>query len=142
MCVYQLTTCHLCMMCTLYSVCVPAVYTAVPSVYSLCSVRCAMYLICNCSYMLCTPCVCTCCVHPVCNCVYMLCTPRVCTCCVRRVCLPPVAAVLDWDTEDVGQWLDSIGLAEYTTGFLSHDIRGEELLNLGRHDLKVRPLTH
>ena len=38
----------------------------------------------------------------------------------------------------MGQWLESIGLAEYQDHFLSHEIQGEELLTLGRQDLKVR----
>ena len=46
--------------------------------------------------------------------------------------------ILDWDVHDVGQWLDSIGMVEYKENFMSNDIRGRELLNLNRHDIKVR----
>ena len=46
--------------------------------------------------------------------------------------------ILDWDVHDVGQWLDSIGMVEYKENFMSNDIRGRELLNLNRQDLKVR----
>ena len=46
--------------------------------------------------------------------------------------------VVDWTIEEVGQWLESLGLADYRDNFLSHDIRGRELISLGRQDLKVR----
>ena len=42
--------------------------------------------------------------------------------------------------EEVGQWLDSLGLAEYQEHFRSHEIQGQELLTLGRQDLKVRQM--
>lgn len=42
-----------------------------------------------------------------------------------------------WGVEEVGNWLESLGLAEYKEQFASHDIRGPELLNLDRPDLKV-----
>ncbi len=42
-----------------------------------------------------------------------------------------------WGVEEVGNWLESLGLAEYKEQFSSHDIRGPELLNLDRPDLKV-----
>ena len=43
-----------------------------------------------------------------------------------------------WGVEEVGNWLESLGLAEYKEQFASHDIRGPELLNLDRPDLNVR----
>ena len=57
-----------------------------------------------------------------------------------KVCSDWLIAVLlapDWSVEDVGTWLDSLGLADYKEKFSSHDIMGKELLNLGRQDLKV-----
>ena len=45
--------------------------------------------------------------------------------------------VHEWGTEEVAQWLDSLGLAEYRDGFIRNDIRGPELLHLERRDLKV-----
>lgn len=48
-----------------------------------------------------------------------------------------VFTVLEWGLEDVGHWLDSLGLGEYRDKFASHDVRGQELLSLGRTDLKV-----
>lgn len=42
-----------------------------------------------------------------------------------------------WGVEEVGNWLESLGLSEYKENFESHDIRGNELLNLTRGDLKV-----
>ena len=43
-----------------------------------------------------------------------------------------------WGVEEVGNWLESLGLAEYQEQFAKHDVRGPELLNLDRPDLKVR----
>ena len=43
-----------------------------------------------------------------------------------------------WGVEEVGNWLESLGLAEYRELFLKHDIRGPELLALDRPDLKVQ----
>ena len=42
-----------------------------------------------------------------------------------------------WGVEEVGNWLESLGLAEYKEQFARHDVRGPELLNLDRPDLKV-----
>lgn len=42
-----------------------------------------------------------------------------------------------WGVEEVGNWLESLGLSEYKENFESHDIQGNELLNLTRGDLKV-----
>ncbi len=47
------------------------------------------------------------------------------------------AHVTEWGIEEVGQWLESIGLPEYKENFMTNDIRGRELLHLGRQDLKV-----
>lgn len=51
------------------------------------------------------------------------------------------AAVLEWSTDEVGQWLQSMDLDDYRDTFATHDIRGRELLSLGRTDLKVRCFT-
>lgn len=40
--------------------------------------------------------------------------------------------VREWGTEEVAAWLDTLLLSEYQESFLSHDIRGAELLNLER----------
>ena len=41
-----------------------------------------------------------------------------------------------WGNEEVAAWLESLHLAEYRDDFISHDIRGPELLTLERRDLK------
>ena len=46
-----------------------------------------------------------------------------------------------WGVEEVGNWLESLGLAEYKEQFAKHDVRGPELLNLERSDLKVGQVT-
>ena len=53
-------------------------------------------------------------------------------------CFVAVFCVHEWTTEEVGQWLETIGLSEYRDVFIRNDIRGPELLNLERRDLKVR----
>ena len=45
--------------------------------------------------------------------------------------------MLEWGPEEVGHWLETLGLAEYREHFISHDVRGQEMLSLGRTDLKV-----
>ncbi|KAK8386490.1 hypothetical protein O3P69_010841 [Scylla paramamosain] len=49
--------------------------------------------------------------------------------------------VREWGTEEVAAWLDTLLLSEYQESFLSHDIRGAELLNLERRDLKELGIT-
>ncbi|XP_064126144.1 diacylglycerol kinase eta isoform X1 [Loxodonta africana] len=44
--------------------------------------------------------------------------------------------VQKWGTEEVAAWLDLLHLGEYKETFIRHDIRGAELLHLGRRDLK------
>lgn len=46
-----------------------------------------------------------------------------------------------WGVEEVGNWLESLGLAEYKEQFARHDVRGPELLNLERSDLKELGVT-
>lgn len=47
-------------------------------------------------------------------------------------------SVRNWTTADVCQWLVSIDLNDYHENFIAHDIRGRELIALGRTDLKVK----
>ncbi|XP_078010757.1 diacylglycerol kinase delta isoform X4 [Phascolarctos cinereus] len=42
-----------------------------------------------------------------------------------------------WGTEEVAAWLEHLSLCEYRDIFIRHDIRGPELLQLERRDLKV-----
>ncbi|XP_072543556.1 diacylglycerol kinase delta isoform X1 [Salminus brasiliensis] len=41
-----------------------------------------------------------------------------------------------WGAEEVGTWLDSLGLGEYRERFVARDIQGWQLTQLQRHDLK------
>lgn len=45
-------------------------------------------------------------------------------------------AVCAWGTTEVVTWLESMQLSEYVDNFVKNDIRGKELLTLGRRDLK------
>ncbi len=45
-------------------------------------------------------------------------------------------AVCSWGTSEVVTWLEAMQLAEYVDSFVKNDIRGKELLVLGRRDLK------
>ncbi|KAG7170655.1 Diacylglycerol kinase eta-like, partial [Homarus americanus] len=49
--------------------------------------------------------------------------------------------VREWGPEEVGVWLDTLQLTEYQESFIRHDIRGSELLNLERRDLKELGIT-
>lgn len=55
-------------------------------------------------------------------------------------CKPPLTytreAVSNWSVNEVVTWLETMQLAEYVDSFLKNDIRGKELLTLGRRDLK------
>lgn len=44
--------------------------------------------------------------------------------------------VCGWGTGEVTTWLEAMQLAEYVESFVRNDIRGKELLTLGRRDLK------
>lgn len=46
-------------------------------------------------------------------------------------------SVYQWGTEEVGAWLDFLCLTEYKDIFIGHDVRGAELIQLERRDLKV-----
>ncbi|KAG9274483.1 diacylglycerol kinase delta isoform X3 [Astyanax mexicanus] len=43
-----------------------------------------------------------------------------------------------WGAEEVGTWLDSLGLGEYRERFVARDIQGWQLTQLQRQDLKVQ----
>lgn len=45
-------------------------------------------------------------------------------------------AVCSWGTSEVVTWLEAMQLGEYMDSFVKNDIRGKELLVLGRRDLK------
>jgi len=49
--------------------------------------------------------------------------------------------VSNWSTVEVGIWLESVQLGEYIEVFANNDIRGKELLNLSRRDLKEIGMT-
>lgn len=49
--------------------------------------------------------------------------------------------ISNWSTVEVGIWLESMQLGEYTEVFANNDIRGQELLNLTRRDLKEIGMT-
>ncbi|XP_025020959.1 diacylglycerol kinase eta [Python bivittatus] len=49
--------------------------------------------------------------------------------------------VQKWGTDEVAAWLDLLSLGEYKETFISHDIRGSELLHLERRDLKDLGIT-
>lgn len=49
--------------------------------------------------------------------------------------------ISNWSTVEVGIWLESVQLGEYTEVFINNDIRGKELLNLSRRDLKEIGMT-
>lgn len=46
-----------------------------------------------------------------------------------------------WGTQEVCAWLENLQLGEYADNFVSHDIRGRELLTLARRDLKELGIT-
>jgi len=49
----------------------------------------------------------------------------------------PSPEVLQWNTEDVCQWFEELGLEEYHESIHTHEITGKELLDLHRSDLMV-----
>ncbi|XP_026544255.1 diacylglycerol kinase eta-like [Notechis scutatus] len=49
--------------------------------------------------------------------------------------------VQKWGTDEVAAWLELLSLGEYKENFISHDIRGAELLHLERRDLKDLGIT-
>ena len=53
--------------------------------------------------------------------------------------LPPAlpSEVSEWDTEDVCQWFEELGLVEYQENIQTHEITGKELVVLHRADLVV-----
>uniref|UniRef100_A0A8C1WGW0 Diacylglycerol kinase n=1 Tax=Cyprinus carpio TaxID=7962 RepID=A0A8C1WGW0_CYPCA len=55
----------------------------------------------------------------------------------RKSRLSIKTAVSTWGVDEVGVWLEMLCLSEYKEIFIRHDIRGPELLQLERRDLKV-----
>ncbi|KAL8579647.1 hypothetical protein ACOMHN_025599 [Nucella lapillus] len=49
--------------------------------------------------------------------------------------------IRSWTADEVGAWLESLSLGEYRANFISHEIRGAELLSLERRDLKDLGVT-
>ncbi|PSN40119.1 hypothetical protein C0J52_19377 [Blattella germanica] len=49
--------------------------------------------------------------------------------------------VATWGVAEVATWLETLQLSEYAESFTRHDIRGRELLTLGRRDLKELGVT-
>ncbi|XP_023710920.1 diacylglycerol kinase eta isoform X3 [Cryptotermes secundus] len=49
--------------------------------------------------------------------------------------------VATWGVTEVATWLETLQLSEYAESFTCHDIRGRELLTLGRRDLKELGVT-
>ena len=49
--------------------------------------------------------------------------------------------VTQWGVSEVCCWLENLQLGEYADNFVSHDIRGRELLSLARRDLKELGIT-
>ncbi|XP_051164827.1 diacylglycerol kinase eta isoform X4 [Leptopilina boulardi] len=49
--------------------------------------------------------------------------------------------VTHWGVQEVCCWLENLQLGEYVDNFVSHDIRGRELLSLARRDLKELGIT-
>ncbi|XP_020297284.1 diacylglycerol kinase eta isoform X2 [Pseudomyrmex gracilis] len=49
--------------------------------------------------------------------------------------------VTTWSVQEVCTWLENLQLGEYADKFVSHDIRGRELLTLARRDLKELGIT-
>uniref|UniRef100_A0A8C1WFH0 Diacylglycerol kinase n=1 Tax=Cyprinus carpio TaxID=7962 RepID=A0A8C1WFH0_CYPCA len=60
----------------------------------------------------------------------------------RKSRLSIKTAVSTWGVDEVGVWLEMLCLSEYKEIFIRHDIRGPELLQLERRDLKVSALKH
>jgi diacylglycerol kinase (ATP) len=46
-----------------------------------------------------------------------------------------------WGVTELATWLETLELSEYAESFTCHDIRGRELLTLGRRDLKELGVT-
>jgi len=61
----------------------------------------------------------------------------VCACLSVYMCPCLRVLVCDWSTNDVCAFLRDLDLGEHCDSFIAHDIRGRELLTLGRTDLKV-----
>jgi SAM domain (Sterile alpha motif) len=51
-------------------------------------------------------------------------------------------SVNEWTPEEVANWLTANGFGEYRNEFINNDVRGRELVSLGRNDLKVNRLYY
>uniref|UniRef100_A0A8B9RJX2 Diacylglycerol kinase n=1 Tax=Astyanax mexicanus TaxID=7994 RepID=A0A8B9RJX2_ASTMX len=67
----------------------------------------------------------------------VLCFCCLCVVCVYVVCVSSRGLVERWGAEEVGTWLDSLGLGEYRERFVARDIQGWQLTQLQRQDLKI-----
>uniref|UniRef100_A0A8B9LBF7 Diacylglycerol kinase n=1 Tax=Astyanax mexicanus TaxID=7994 RepID=A0A8B9LBF7_ASTMX len=70
----------------------------------------------------------------------VLCFCCLCVVCVYVVCVSSRGLVERWGAEEVGTWLDSLGLGEYRERFVARDIQGWQLTQLQRQDLKPSPV--
>ncbi|CAM4549034.1 unnamed protein product [Leuciscus chuanchicus] len=59
----------------------------------------------------------------------------------KETCAALNMPVNTWGVEEVGVWLETLCLSEYKEIFIRHDIRGPELLQLERRDLKDLGVT-
>ncbi|KAM9318166.1 diacylglycerol kinase delta isoform 2-T3 [Pholidichthys leucotaenia] len=59
----------------------------------------------------------------------------------KEMCATLSLPVHQWGTEEVGAWLDFLCLTEYKDIFIGHDVRGAELIQLERRDLKDLGVT-
>uniref|UniRef100_A0A668A2Z2 Diacylglycerol kinase n=1 Tax=Myripristis murdjan TaxID=586833 RepID=A0A668A2Z2_9TELE len=59
----------------------------------------------------------------------------------KETCATLSLPVHQWGTEEVGAWLELLCLSEYKEIFIGHDVRGAELVQLERRDLKDLGVT-
>ncbi|XP_051966669.1 diacylglycerol kinase delta-like isoform X2 [Xyrauchen texanus] len=59
----------------------------------------------------------------------------------KEMCAAPNMPVYMWGVDEVAVWLEMLCLSEYKEIFIRHDIRGPELLQLERRDLKDLGVT-
>lgn len=59
----------------------------------------------------------------------------------KETCAALNMPVSTWGVDEVGVWLEMLCLSEYKEIFIRHDIRGPELLQLERRDLKDLGVT-
>ncbi|XP_051535240.1 diacylglycerol kinase delta-like isoform X2 [Myxocyprinus asiaticus] len=59
----------------------------------------------------------------------------------KEMCAAPNMPVYMWGVDEVAVWLEMLCLSEYKEIFIRHDVRGPELLQLERRDLKDLGVT-